>query len=248
MSKGLGWFGGGVLLAALAIAPVTAAYLLPLAAQAQSTSVRPERTLSVTGQAVELIPTTLAEVRLGVRVEGNTAEEAQAQAAARSNAVVDFLRSQNVERLQTTGISLSPRYDYSNDRQVLRGYEATNTVSFRSLNEAAGEVIDGAVRAGATAVDGISFTAEAAAVEVARQRALQAAVADAQAQGDTVLSALGLSRQSIVNIEIGSVSAPAPRPVAASNVLRAEALSDAPTPIAGQEQSVDARVTLHIRY
>ena len=247
MKMNMGWFGGGFALAMLAIAPITAAYFLPAAAQAQPAYIQPEQTLSVTGQAIELIPTTLAKVNLGVRVEANTAEAAQQQAASRSSAVVEFLRSQNVEKLQTTGISLYPRYDYSENRQILRGYEATNTVSFTTSNEAAGEIMDGAVKAGATTINGISFTADEAAIAEARQRALTAAVADAQAQGDTVLAALGLSRKSILNVTIGSVSAPAPRPVARAELQSAD-FANASTPVVGQEQSINAQVTLQIRY
>ena len=183
-----------------------------------------------------------------MRVEADTAEAAQQAAATRSSAVVEFLRSQQtVEKLQTTGISLNPRYDYSDNKQVLRGYEATNTVSFRASNEAAGEVIDGAVKAGATAIDGISFTADDAAISAARQRALTAAVADAEEQGATVLSALGLSRKSIANVTIGSVSAPPPQPLERPAALRAADMVS-PTPILGQEQSINAQVTLQIRY
>lgn len=248
MTMRLGWFGSGFALAALAIAPVAAVYLLPAAAaQSQSAYMQPENTLSVTGEGIEMIPTTLAEVRLGVRVEADTAEAAQQEAANRSSAVVKWLRSQNVEKLQTTGISLNPRYDYVDDKQVLRGYEASNTVSFRSANEVAGEVIDGAVKAGATVIDGISFTADDAAISTARQRALTAAVADAEEQGSTVLSALGLSRKSIANVTIGSVSAPPPQPVERSALSSAK-LMDVSTPIVGQEQSINAQVTLHIRY
>lgn len=248
MTMRLGWFGSGFALAALAIAPVAAVYLLPTAAaQAQSAYMQLENTLSVTGEGIEMIPTTLAEVRLGVRVEADTAEAAQQEAANRSSAVVKWLRSQNVEKLQTTGISLNPRYDYVDNKQVLKGYEASNTVSFRATNEAAGEVIDGAVKAGATVIDGISFTADEAAILAARQRALTAAVADAEEQGSTVLSALGLSRKSIANVTIGSVSAPPPRPIEQPAALRS-ANADESTPIVGQEQSINAQVTLQIRY
>lgn len=248
MKSRLGWLSGGFALAALAIAPVAAVYLLPSsAAQAQSVYAQPEQTLSATGQAIESIPTTLAEVSLGVLVEAKTAQEAQQQAAQRSTAVVEYLRSQTVEKLQTTGISLSPQYDYVDDRQVLRGYQATNTVSFRTTNEAAGEVIDGAVSAGATTIDGISFTADDAAISAARQRALTAAVADAEDQAATVLEALGLSRKSVLSVTIESVSAPSPRsaPLANAKVMADTAAS---TVVVGQEQSINAQVTLQIRY
>lgn len=64
------------------------------------------RTLTVTGRGVEAIPATLAQVVLGVEVQAKTAQEAQQEVARRSSAVVALLKSRNVEKLQTTGITL----------------------------------------------------------------------------------------------------------------------------------------------
>ncbi|PLZ88186.1 hypothetical protein CI594_20630, partial [Fischerella thermalis CCMEE 5196] len=68
------------------------------------------RILTVTGRGVESIPATLAEVVLGVEVQAKTAQEAQKEAARRSSAVVTLLKTRNVEKLQTTGITLNPVY------------------------------------------------------------------------------------------------------------------------------------------
>ena len=204
-----------------------------------------ERVLSVTGLGTQMIPTTLSQVNLGVVVQASTAEAAQQQAAQRQTAVIDWLRSQSVDNLETTGISLNPRYDYSDNQQRLIGYEATNTISFRIPTGQAGAVIDGAISAGATQINGVSFIAEPAALNAARQQALEAAIADAQQQADTVLQALGLTRQEIIRITIGSVSAPPPIPVQAEARLAADS---ATTPVVGQSQTVDAQVTLEIRY
>lgn len=235
-----------IAVASLVLAPVTGCTLLSQSAIAQSMQLMPERTLSVTGEGVRAIPTTLTQVSLGVTVDAKTAEAAQQQAAEQSTAVIEWVRSQNVEKLETTGISLSPQYDYTDNRQVLRGYQATNTISFRAPTESAGAIIDEAVRVGATRIDGVSFVAEDEAIAVARQQALEAAVEDAQAQADTVLTTLGLSRQEVVNISIGSLSAPPPGPVFAE--ARAVSADSASTPIVGQEQEITAQVTLYIRY
>jgi len=206
-----------------------------------------ENTLRVTGQGSESIPTTLTQVTLGVLVEAATAQAAQQQAAQQSTAVIEALQSQTVERLETTGISLSPRYEYTDDRQILRGYQATNSISFKAPTAQAGDIIDKAVNAGATQIDGISFVAEDATIETARQSVLSAAVEDAQQQANTVLAALGLSSQSVVNIEIGPVNEPPPqygmRSADAANFAEA-----ASTPILGQTQTISAQVTLTIKY
>ncbi len=236
-------------LAVLTFVPVVGCAVRPQSAAAQTSGGpvhQSERVLSVTGVGRRSIPTTLTQVDLGVNVEAGTAQAAQQQAAAQSATVIEWLRSQdNVEKLETSGISLNPRYDYSNNRQTLTGYQATNTVSFRVPTEAAGPVIDEAVNQGATQINGVSFVAEDDAIAAARQQALASAVEDAQQQADTVLGTLGLSRAEIVNISIGSVSAPAPRPVAFES--RA-ADSAANTIVLGQEQTIDGQVTLYIRY
>ncbi|MGB3294035.1 MAG: SIMPL domain-containing protein [Phormidesmis sp.] len=235
-----------IALATLLLAPVAGGTLLSKAVIAQPLHQMSERTLSVTGEGTRSIPTTLTQVRLGVMVDAPTAAAAQQQAAEQSTAVVEWVRSQNVEKLETTGISLSPRYDYTENRQVLRGYQATNTISFRAPTERAGAIIDEAVNVGATRIDGVSFVAEDDAISAARQQALASAVEDAQAQADTVLAALGLSRQEVVNVSIGALSAPPPSPVFAE--ARAVSADNASTPIIGQEQEITAQVTLYIRY
>ncbi len=240
-----------IALAALVLAPLAGCTLLQQKAVAQPVEAmvyqQPDQTLQVTGEGIQSIPTTLTQVNLGVLVEAKTAQEAQQQAAQRSTAVIEWVRSQNVEKLQTAGISLSPRYDYTDNKQVLIGYQATNTISFRVPTESAGAIIDEAVNVGATQIDGVSFVAEDAAVEAARQRALEAAVKDAQQQADTVLAALGLSPQEVASISIGSVSAPSPEFKPAANAARL-ASADVSTPVIGQEQEINAQVTLLIRY
>ncbi|MBD1852493.1 SIMPL domain-containing protein [Leptolyngbya sp. FACHB-711] len=206
------------------------------------------RTITVTGQGTESIATTLTQVQLGVEVQGRTAEEVQQEAARRSSAVVEFLRGRNVSKLQTTGINLSPRYDYDNGNQRIVGYTATNTVSFRIPTERAGTLLDEAVRAGATRIDSVSFIAEDAAIATARQQAIREATQDAQTQADAALSALGLSREEVVSIQINNAfMQPPPMPLYRQNVAMGAADS-APTPVVGGEQDIQATVTLQIRY
>lgn len=70
------------------------------------------RTLKVTGKGIEMVSTTIAEVDLGVEIQGKTATEVQQEVAKRTSAVVDLLQSRNVEQLKTTGIRLQPNYQY----------------------------------------------------------------------------------------------------------------------------------------
>ena len=205
------------------------------------------RTLSVTGVGVERIPATLAQVSLGVEIQGKMAAEVQQEVAKRTSAVVNFLRSRNVERLQTQGISLRPNYNYSNNQRRLVGYIGTNTVSFRLSTDKVGKLLDEAVQAGATRIDNISFTATEAEIASAQKEALRKATVEAQEQADTVLKALNFSTKEIIGIQINGANPPQPRILERAR-LSAAADAEASTPVIGGEQVVRGSVTLQIRY
>ncbi|EKQ69042.1 hypothetical protein OsccyDRAFT_1649 [Leptolyngbyaceae cyanobacterium JSC-12] len=208
------------------------------------------RTVTVSGRGTEFVPTTLVQVRLGVEAQGKTANEVQQEVARRSNSVVSLLRSRNVTRLETTGINLNPTYRYENGNQTLTGYSASNIVSFRVETQKAGDILDNAVKAGASRIDGVSFVAPESAIASAQKVALREATQDAQAQADAVLSALGLTRREIISIRIDGAHMPAPRPFNINNAKLAdtEQVSALPSPIVGGEQQVEATVTLQISY
>lgn len=204
------------------------------------------RTLTVTGNGVEAIATTITQVRLGVEAQGKTANEVQEAVARRSNAVVTLLKSRSVEKLETTGINLNPVYSYDNNRQKLEGYGASNIVSFRVPTEKAGTLLDDAVKAGASRIDGVSFVAADQAIATAQKLALRKATQDAQSQADAVFSALNLTRKEIVSVQVNGASAPVP--LMADTARFKVAASQAPTPVVGGEQRVEGSVTLQISY
>lgn len=202
--------------------------------------------LTVTGQGQIAIPATIARVSLGVEIRARTAEDAQAQAAAASNAIVSYLKSQNVDQLQTQGIQLSPVYTNEDGRSRISDYTASNIVSFRVETEAVGEIIDETVRRGATRISGLSFVGSDLAIATARDAALRAATIDARDQADIVLDTLGLMARSIGQINIG-YSTPMPT---ASIRNEAAAYGDfmSRSAVEGGEQTIEASVTLEILY
>jgi uncharacterized protein YggE len=219
-------------------------FTLPSSAQEREKLLR---TLTVSGRGVERIPTTLSQVNLGVEIQGKTAQEVQQEAARRSTAVVALLKSRNVEKLETTGISLNPVYSYANNTQKITGYSATNTVSFRLPTERTGTLLDEAVKAGATKINGVSFVASDEAIASAQTQALQKATQDAQRQANAVFGSLNLQPKEIVSIQVNGASPPPPAPVY-DQVTATFVSRKAATPIIGGEQEVQASVTLQISY
>ena len=203
------------------------------------------RTITVTGEGIENIATSKAIVRLGVEVQGKEAGKVQQETANRSDAVVKFLRSRQVEKLETTGISLQPNYDFSNNQRRLIGYIGANLISFQIDIAQAGILIDEAVKVGATRIDGVSFTAGESAIAAAQRTALIKATEQAREQATIVLQALGLVPKETVSIQVGNTSNPVP-------IARSEAVfrsaDAASSPVIGGEQTLRAAVTLEISY
>ena len=145
---------------------------------------KPARTLTASGRGIVSIPTTLSQVRLAIEVQAKTPTNAQQEAAKRSTRVVEFLKTQQVEKLETTGINLNPTYNYPpNGTPQITGYTATNSISFRVTTDRAGAILDAVVKNGATRIDGVSFVAADRAIATAQLQALKQATQDAQRQG-----------------------------------------------------------------
>ena len=207
------------------------------------------RTLTVTGQGIKRIPNSLAQVRTGVEVTGKTPAEVQQEVAKRTSAVVNLLRSKNVKQLQTTGVRLNPNYERSSEpssQRVLTGYTATNTVSFDISVEKVSTLLDEIVKAGASRVDGISFTATPKAISTAKKEALQKASIDAREKADVVLNTLDLSSEEIVNIEVDGASIHSPD-YSALEYSRGTNATASENIVSGN-QTVKASVTLQISY
>ena len=205
------------------------------------------KTLTVTGEGTVRIPTTLTDVSLGVEIQGNTATEVQNNVAQGTSSLVDFLRSRSVERLQTTGVRLQPNYQYNNNQRRLIGYIGTNTVTFRVKTEEVGSLLDDAVKAGATRIDRVGFTAEETAISEAQKEALKLATLDAQKQAEAVLSTLNFQSQEIISISINGANAPQPQIMRSPETMRTTSAADS-TPVIGGEQTISAMVTLQISY
>lgn len=201
-------------------------------------------TLTVTGQGTQQVSTTITRVQLGVEIKGQTAEQVQQELAKKSSDIVKLLRSRQVRELQTTGISLQPNYDYSNNESKLTGYIGTNIVSFRLQTEKMGSLLDEVVQAGATRIDNLSFIAEDTAISEAQKQALRKATEDAKQQADAVLDSLDLSSKDIVSIQVNGANSPEPQPI----LMESMKAADISTPVVGGEQTIRANVTLQIGY
>jgi uncharacterized protein len=205
----------------------------------------PPRTISVGGTGRAALPPDIATVTIGVVHAGETVAAVRAEAAVAMHNVLGALREAGVAArdLRTSGLTLGPRYEYpSEGGQKLVGYELRNTVVARLRDlDRVSDAIDGALGAGATSLDGLTFDVEDRAAAEASAR--EAAVADALAKAGALARAAGATLGPVLSISEGSPEIPMPRPQ-----FRMAAMAASNTPVeAGEGEivvSVDVTVAI----
>ena len=196
-------------------------------------------------ESVDVAPDT-ATIGAGVTTEAPTATEALRQNSAEMQKVIARIKALGVAEkdIQTTGINLNARYDYdqTTQRQVFRGYMASNRVSviLRKIDDT-GRVLDALVEAGANDINGPTFSIDddTAAKDAARKRAVERA----QAQAKAYAAMLGYDGAKVLAISEG-LTGNSPMPQMAEMRLSATKVDAAPV----QPGMVQAGVNISITY
>jgi uncharacterized protein len=189
-----------------------------------------------------------ASIGAGVTTTAPTAVEAMRQNAAAMERVVRALRARGIaERdIQTSGINLSPQYDYRPQEQGqpprLIGYQVSNQVRVTTADIGRlGNLLDALVESGGTNIDGPQFFLDNpdAVLETARDVALRRAGERAARYA----RAAGYARARLVSLTEGQgMIMPPPMPM-----MRMEAAdAAATTPV--QPGQVSNSVTLSVQY
>lgn len=231
-------------------------YALPLllASALASPVAAAEIQIAATGPVVELTimenveaKPDIATVSAGVTTQARTAVEAMRTNAQSMTAVVNRIKQLGVaERdIQTSGINLGAMYDYdqANQRQVFRGYQASNRVSVKLRDiQRTGEVLDALVAAGATDLGGPDWSIDDD--TAARAQARRTAMEKARAQALDYARMAGYADARLLEINESVISS-RPMPMIAVQMARAEA-ADASTPV--QPGMVQAGVVITVKY
>ena len=173
----------------------------PLAAGAASDTT-PEHTIAVTGSGKVTVTPDMATIQLGVAIQKPSAKAAREAAAAAMTKIVAALKALGIadKDIATAMVSLGPVYNYPNNASpVITGYQLSNavTVKVRDLAKLS-DVLDNAVAAGATTVDGVSF--DVTDRSAAESQARDAAVKDAKAKADTYAKGLGVTITGVASV------------------------------------------------
>ena len=189
-------------------------------------------TLTVSGDGVVAAVPDRAEISAGVETRAPTASAAMRANAVAMEAVLGALRAGGGTDVTTETVSLSTSLD---PQGRPNGFVAANVASAAIGFARAGALIDAAVAAGATSVNGPSPSRTDA--DVLYRQALAKAVDDAAGRATVLARASGRDLGRVIAI---SESGTTPGPVFA----KAEAARDASTPIESGPQETTASVTV----
>ena len=241
---GLRWLAAGLatgLIAAALVGPAVGAV------EAQSDAHETLRTINVNGTGRVKAEPDVADVRLGVTKQGEDARAASQEAAIAMDAMIKALLDLGIAEadIQTTSLNLNPVYDYDQNPPKISAWQADNMVNVTVRDiDSVGDVVDAAVAAGATNVNGISFRIEdpTAAQALARSQA----VADAEAKALQLAADARVNIIGVVTITESGGQQPQPLYLNRTDVAFASAESFPSTPVLPGE--VELSVNVFIQY
>jgi uncharacterized protein YggE len=206
----------------------------------------PANGISVNGEGLVKAKPDVAQTTIAVDVTNADPIAAQRDAATRMDKVIAKLKEMGVaaDDIKTNQYSLTPQYNYTQNKETptLVGYRVVNSVAvtIKQLDKV-GQILDAAATAGATSLQGVTFTiADPTAVQ---SQARVAAVKQARARAEELARAAGASLGKVTSINESTAGA---TPQYAPSVSRSAAMGVTDTPIVSGE--LEVRVNVQMTY
>lgn len=201
--------------------------------------------ISVSGEGKSSAVPDIAELSFGIQIQRSpTAKAAMDSLGKGMTAVFDAIKKAGVPEkdIKTESLSLNPAYDWKDGRQIMRGFDASQSLRVKVRNlDTVSDVLAAATNAGANQAGGVSFIVDDP--EKSRAEARQEAITQAQSKAITLASQLGMRLGKLKNFSEGGGYEP---PVMYGRGMMAldKAMEVAPTPLPPGEQDVQVQVVL----
>jgi uncharacterized protein YggE len=229
---------------ALGAARADAQAATPVATVSPAPGPSPEGRINLEATARKRLPNTVANVVLGIQVEGRTSEAVSGSLADRSRTLLDFLRQQGVERLRTEDLNYQPQIEsVRNGPDRIVGYSGSASVSFRTTPDKLGTVLSGSLEHGANTVSQTQFSPQESEIDAARQELAIEATKTALRRVDALAEATGLRTVRIEEINVASEDNVVPMPFAAGKTVAMPARA---VETASGEQEISVRVSVQV--
>jgi uncharacterized protein YggE len=218
--------------------------VIPSLAQDQSGTAPRRPHITAIGEGIASGAPDQAQVDVTVVTQAASAQDAAAQNANQTSAVLAKLRQMlgSTADIKTLNYSLTPNYNYPREggNPTLTGFFASNTLKVTVSDlTLPGKIIDTAIQAGANRVDSLRFSLKE---ELPlRTQALGAAAQQARNRAVAIAMGLGLRVGNVISVEEN-----ASQQIVPQAMTMAAAAGGAPTPVQPGNVEVRATVTLDI--
>lgn len=245
-----------------AVMVILGIYLLTLTNHVSNTATN-ANTVSFSGEGKVLAKPDIALTTLTILTEATTSKAAQDNNSKKSEAVMDFLKKQEIDEkdIKTVSYNIYPQYSYPRpysptqsymppdyySNPKITGYQVNETieVKIRDLGKVS-SILDGVVTAGVNQISGLQFDIDDK--EKLKAEAREKAVADAKKKADELEDQVDIKLGKIINYTEGFNGWPAPMYYKAAEFDSAEMGGGGPDIATGQnEVVVNVTITYQIK-
>lgn len=142
----------------------------------------------------------IATIQVGLITEKSDVKTAQKENTDKLNRLIETLKKMEVEDkdIQTSYYNIYPQYDWTDGKQVLRGYQVSQGVSIKIRNlSKVGDMLGAAGEGGANQVSGLTFNIDDP--EKLRQEARLKALENAKEKAEALAEAAGVKLGKVVS-------------------------------------------------
>lgn len=206
-------------------------------------------TIAIGGEGKVTAVPDIAQISLGVQTEKANVADAQKENTEKMNKIIEELKKLGVDKkdIQTQSYNIYPQYDWSTNRQILRGYQVSQNVSVKIRDlEKVGSVLEKSATLGANQVGSLSFTIDEP--EKLRQEAREKALANAKEKAAALAKVAEVKLGKLVSFSESSIS-PTPYPLYKSMDMAVGMAESAPAPqieAGSQDIVVDVNVVYEV--
>ena len=200
-----------------------------------------DHTITVSGSGVVNVVPDIAKLNFGISVQKKTASEAMNALSEKASNVIETLTNAGIKKedIKTTSINLRPVYQWDKDsrKNVLIGYEASESFTVNSSIKDAGNLLSLAVNSGANKVFGISF--DVSDKDALQNEAISQAMQNARKKAE---ASLKNTNYKITGIKTISIQSQNYYPIPYRNIAGKEIENDTNVPIEGGSLTIKANV------
>jgi len=214
---------------------------LPKNSEVAAENISLDHTITVSGSGVVNVAPDIAKLNFGISMQKKTASEAMNALSEKASNVITTLTNAGVKKddIKTTSINLRPVYQWDKDsrKNVLIGYEASESFTVNSSIKNAGNLLSLAVNSGANKIFGISF--DASNKDTLQNEAIAQAMKNAREKAE---ASLKNTNYKITGIKTISIQSQNYYPVPYRNITGKEIENNANVPVEGGSLTIKANV------